>query len=186
MILFTLISHWCVATLKFPKPECQIISLKEIKFRVSLFVTQMLVHFFSSLSFLTFHFTFSSFVGQYCALLEFDSVNYSNSTISHIHAYWSSAVIWHSFSGVRESLSSGSCLGRTRGLHSRQVFQVTEFARAGTQSSAEGAPLLTVIFPTGLQTSTEVLPKATESAPEMIPDKAIEHRVNGRVREAQA
>ena len=86
----------------------------------------------------------------------------------------------------KKSLLSGGQLGRTRGLHDRQILQVAEFSREGAQPGAEGAPLLAVIFPARLQTRTQALAEAPETTPEMISDKAVEHGVDGRAGEAQA
>lgn len=77
-------------------------------------------------------------------------------------------------------------LHRARGLHDCQVFEVTEFSREGAQPGAEGAPLLALPFPTGLQTRTQPLTEASETATEMVPDEAVEHRVDGGVGETQA
>lgn len=43
-----------------------------------------------------------------------------------------------------------------------------------------------MIFPTGLQTSTQALAEAPKTAPEMVSNEAVEHRVDGGVGEAQA
>lgn len=76
-------------------------------------------------------------------------------------------------------------LSMSRGLHDCQVFQVTQFLRERAQPGAEGTPLLAVIFSRGLQASTKALAEASKTTPEMISHKAIEHRVDGRVEEAQ-
>lgn len=79
-------------------------------------------------------------------------LSFSNNSVSHSRAHCCSAVITE---GMRKSpcCSQGWELGqvrRARGLHSRQVFEVTEFSREGAQPGAEGAPLLAVFFPSSL------------------------------------